>query len=51
MKGYLDSNKVGIMTIFVLLWIVRLPILLPGFTLIILGGTLFGTINGFYYLW
>ncbi|NFE40820.1 TVP38/TMEM64 family protein, partial [Clostridium botulinum] len=47
MKGYLDSNRVGIMAIFVLLWIVRLPILLPGFTLIILGGTLFGTINGF----
>ena len=47
MKGYLNSNKAGIMIIFVLLWIVRLPILLPGFTLIILGGTLFGTINGF----
>ncbi|NFV11847.1 TVP38/TMEM64 family protein [Clostridium sporogenes] len=46
-KEYSISNEAGTMIIFILLWIVRLPILLPGFILIILGGTLFGTINGF----
>lgn len=46
-KAYSISNEAGTMIIFISLWIVRLPILLPGFILIILGGTLFGTINGF----
>ncbi len=46
-KEYSISNEAGTMIIFISLWIVRLPILLPGFILIILGGTLFGTINGF----
>lgn len=46
MKDSLIINKKAIMITFVILWIIRLPILLPGVTLIILGGTLFGTING-----
>ncbi|EJP6471975.1 VTT domain-containing protein [Clostridium sp. L74] len=46
-KAYSISNEAGTMIIFISLWIVRLPILLPGFILIILGGTLFGTTNGF----
>ncbi|NFA59683.1 VTT domain-containing protein [Clostridium sporogenes] len=46
-KTYSISNEAGTMIIFISLWIVRLPILLPGFILIILGGTLFGTTNGF----
>ncbi|WP_251859452.1 VTT domain-containing protein [Clostridium sp. Marseille-Q2269] len=47
MKKYLISNRKATMLAFLILWIVRLSILLPGVTLIILGGTLFGTTNGF----
>lgn len=46
-KQYLLSDRQEAMFIFVLLYVIRLLVLLPGATLIILGGTLFGPINGF----
>lgn len=46
-KQYLYINKTYAAVIFIGLWIARLFIFVPGVTLMVLGGMIFGTLNGF----
>ena len=47
LKGYLQKNGKYAMAIFLLLWIVRLLIFIPGTVFMILGGIYFGPFIGF----
>jgi uncharacterized membrane protein YdjX (TVP38/TMEM64 family) len=48
LKGYLQANGKYAMVIFLLLWIVRLLIFIPGTVFMILGGIYFGPVRGFF---
>jgi uncharacterized membrane protein YdjX (TVP38/TMEM64 family) len=48
LKGYLQANGKYAMVIFLLLWIVRLLIFIPGTVFMILGGIYFGPVSGFF---
>lgn len=47
LKQFIAGNTKYAMLLFVALWVVRLPIFIPGVTLMILGGIFFNPITGF----